>query len=137
MYLARTNCGGLGVSVVRDGQLVVAAGVVTAVPLGNVEAFVSWELIREAEALFRKRSSDFAFPELPVEVKIGGEKRVLFKGWPQLGPYKIFVVHGFLRGVPGRDECLGISQVDACPDTTASCSALLLDSVDALEMVNW
>ena len=138
MHMARTCCGGLGISVIRDGQLVVAAGAVTAVPLGNdIEARVCRELIQQAEALFRARDPDFEFLEFPVEVRVGNERRVLFRGWPQLGAYKIFSKHGFLSGLPGMDECLGISQMGACPDTTASCSALLMDSAGALEMVRW
>ena len=34
IHLVRTECGGLGISIIRHGELVVAVGAITAVPLG-------------------------------------------------------------------------------------------------------
>ena len=35
IYLSRTHCGGLGISVLREGELLVAIGAVTRLPLGS------------------------------------------------------------------------------------------------------
>lgn len=111
LNMTRTPCGGLGVSVIRDGLLVVAAGAVTAVPLGP-----------EFEA--RIAADDFEFPELSAEVKVGSLTYDVWKG------------HDFLPGVPGNDECLSISLNGVCPAAAAQSSAILLD-LDGLRMVEW
>ena len=103
LYITRTGCGGLGVSVVRGGRLVAAVGAVTEVPLGDsVSVRFPHDTIREAELVFSKLDSRFEFPELPIEVRVGAEQRVLYRGRPQMAGYQVFVEHGFYRGTPGN-----------------------------------
>lgn len=76
LNMTRTPSGGLGVSIVRDGCLVAAAGAVTALPLGpDFEARIA--------------ADDLEFPDLSGEIKVGGHTYDVWKG------------HDFLPGVPG------------------------------------
>jgi hypothetical protein len=129
-----TDCGGLGLSVVRDGELVVAVGAVASVPLGStVHARFPHEVIEEAESLFRKRDPEFSFGELPIELTVAGQTIVLSQGCRTIQGYEICVFHGFYPGIPGMDECVAIAAIGSCPDTTANASAQLFDG-GALEL---
>ncbi len=137
LYVARTGCGGVGLSVLRDGRLVVAVGAVTSVPLGStVDARCPHEVITEAESLFRKLDSTFEFCELPIELTVGGEKAILPGSSSRLQGYEIYVLHGFYRGTPGVNECVAITASGSCPATAANASAQLLDA-DALDVEQW
>jgi len=138
IHLVRTARGGLGIAVLREGQLVVAAGAVVSMPLGHgIEVSFPWRVIRAAETKFRKVDPEFEFPESPVEIKIGDERQVLFRGWHKTGHFKVFVEHGIIAGIPGTDECIGISAIGACPEMFASCSALLLSWPNGLKLERW
>jgi hypothetical protein len=51
-----------------------------------------------------------ARPAPAIELSVGGVTRILHGGRPTLGPYEVFVRHGFLRGMPGTDESLSIER---------------------------
>ena len=58
----------------RDGELVFAAGVVTFVPLGKRgTARIPLDPIREAEEVSKKHDEEFKFLEYPVEVTVDGK----------------------------------------------------------------
>ena len=138
IHVARTSCGGLGVSAIRGGQLVVAVGAVTAVPLGSgIEARIPADLIAAATAVFRQRAPDFEFSELPIEFSVNGSHSVLYGGRPTLEPFDVFVAHGFLKGLPGTSECAAICRKGVCPNDAANASAFLLDCRDALSISRW
>jgi hypothetical protein len=138
LHVARTGCGGLGLSVVRRGRLVAAIGAVTAVPHGgSVSVRIPWEVIRDAEQVFSRLDPSFEFPEVPIEVHVGSERRVLYRGRPRLASYEVFVEHGFYPGTPGTSECAAISLIGSCPDTAAICSAQLLEYADLSDIVRW
>jgi len=138
LCLARTACGGLALSIIRDGQLVAAVGAVSAVPLGKfVHVRTPIDTIRAAEEVFRKQDAEFEFGHLPVEIQIREQTRIMYRGRPRLDSYDVFVDHGFYRGLPGDDECVAIAMIGACPGVAAIASAQLLDFPDALEMVRW
>jgi len=137
VYLSRTNCGGLGISVIREGILVAAVGAVTAVPLGSgVQARVPWDLAQEAEDVFRRRDSQFELPEIPLELRVGSQLWLSYGGGKRMEDYEAFVEHGFDQDEDGRNECAAISRIGACSCTGANASALLLDT-DRLETVPW
>jgi hypothetical protein len=137
LHMARTSCGRVGVSAIRSGQLIFAAGAVTAVPLGcDFEAQVPHDLVREAEAVFRKRDSGFQFAEYPVEIRVFKERHIRYNGRMNLGPFEVWVLHGHERGYPGRDECVSVVRTNSCPVVDANSSALFLDT-DTLEMLRW
>jgi hypothetical protein len=135
LYMARTPCAGLALSAVRDGNLVFAIGAVTKVPLGNnVSARMPLELLEEAEAIFRRSDRTFEFRELPIELTSGTAACLLPGGSASIEGYDIRILHGFLVGIPGTDECLAISRKGLCSDVAAGCSARLID-VDGMALV--
>jgi hypothetical protein len=137
VHIARTGCG-LGLSVLRDDRLLSAIGAVTAVPHGEqVAVRFAEEAIREATAAFRRVDPQFTFRELPIEIQIGSERRVLYGGSSSIGNYDVYVDHGFYAGLPGRSECVALSLSGSWPHTAASCSALLLEYRDLTEIVPW
>jgi len=137
LHLARTNCGGLGLSVLRGGELVVAVGAVTAVPLGpKVRATIPGDLIEDATAVFQRRDPGFRFRECPVEVSVSSSRSILYGPRRNIEDYRVFLVHGFLAGVPGTNECGAIYHTGACPDAAAAASAMLMDG-HALSMCTW
>jgi hypothetical protein len=137
LSVVHTACGGNGVSVVRNGCLLVAVGAVTHVPLGStVEARIPRDVIAEAESLFRRLDSSFEFRELPIELTIAGRKAILPGGSGAFPGYEVSVLRGFHNGTPGVDECVAIAASGSCPGPAANASARLLDA-DGLEVGSW
>jgi hypothetical protein len=138
LHLARTAAGGVGFSVIRGGELVMAVGALTAVPLGRrVVARIPMDLVASAEAVFRTRDPKFEFRGGPVEVSVSGSAAILYGGRRTVADYELFVLHGFLRGMPGVDECGALWQDGQCPEVAAQASAMLMDGPDALAISRW
>ena len=128
LYLTRTACGGIGLSILRQDQLVAAAGAITSVPLGlGVSARNPFDLVDQAEAVFRQRDRNYQLADRPIELEIAGESRILHNGRLQMGPYEVFVRHGSSLGLPGLDASASIELRGVCPDTAAHTTAQLLD----------
>lgn len=137
LHMVRTPCGGIGISAIRSNQLIFAVGAITQVPLGSTfEAKLPSDLIREAEAVFRKRENGFQLSEYPIEVKASGERCIAYRGRFALGCFEVWILRVFCPGMPGTDECLSVAQKGACQVVDANCSALFLDS-GRMEMVRW
>ena len=137
LHMARTGCGGLGLSLLRENRLVFAVGAVSSVPLGDgVQAATRSLLVREAESVFRKVDPKFEFPELPLQISIGGHSRILFRGWLELGDYVSWVEHGYLPCIPGVNECASIALKGACGASPSSLTAQLLNDGE-IEVVPW
>lgn len=157
IHMARTERGGLGLSILRNRQLVFAVGAVTAVPLGeDVRARIAPEL--QNDAIARLEPPDGARDwnptaqyrhEWPVEITIGGATHLFFCGNVGIHGIQLFMAHGFraraadissvgfpkmtsVRGVLGTDECIALSRFGRCSNVGANASALLLDA-DGLE----
>jgi hypothetical protein len=126
VYFARTPCAGVGISVMRGETLVAAAGAVTAVPLGRDVVVGAPAVMEAVHALFEQVDADYALPEIPLEVRIGGQGKVRHCGTGTHGPYWIYIVHGFHPGMPGTDECVAIALVGSFPETPTSSTAQLL-----------
>jgi hypothetical protein len=132
LHLVRTRCAGLGLSLLRNGRLILALGAINAVPLGdNVQASTPGDLIRQAEFVFRQRDPAFELSEYPVQVTVDGHTRIAFRGMRQLGDYNVWVLHGFVDGDPGTAECVAIALKGACGPAPATRSARWLE--DELE----
>ena len=72
LYISRTHCEGLGLSVLRDGELIAAAGAVMHVPLGPpVNVRYPHELVEEAEAVFRARDPEYDTWNYPAQLRVG------------------------------------------------------------------
>jgi hypothetical protein len=137
IHVARTGTGGLGISVIRGETLLAAAGAVTAVPLGNdLVARYPVEVMQAVEALFRELDPMVELPEVPIEIRTGDQRRILCRANLVLGPYRVFMIHGFYTGTPGTDACAAITRVGAGPEIAASSSAQLLDGGE-IELVGW
>ena len=135
LHIARTHCGGLGVSALRDGSLIFAAGAVTAVPLGDsVSVKTPEDLVEEAGTVFKSRDPRFTFRELPIEVRVGEQLSVSFTQFDSLGQYHVYVAHGFRPGLPGTDECVGLGRMDVCKANAGRASAEILEHY-GLEMI--
>src|SRR5262245_13917739 len=128
LNISRTACAGLGLSVLRDGRLVAAAGAVSAVPLGpDVSVRHTFDLVQRAEAVFRVRDPEYEMWDHPVELRVGNVTRILHLGRPTIGDYEILVRHGFIAGMPGTAESVSIELRRVCPDTAAHTSAQLME----------
>ncbi len=138
IHLVRTECGGLGISIIRHGELVVAVGAITAVPLGpDARSSTPVDLVAAAQAVFRKRDSDFEFQEYPLEISVGRSCFLLLGGRRISALYELFVKHGFQPGEPGTAECGVICRKPWCPIEGAIPSAFLLEGPGALTMTRW
>ena len=123
--------GGFGISVVRDGILVGAAGSVSHVPLGDgIAVTYPAHLVSKAEALFRAIDRKYRMLECPVEVTVRDTTRYLHYGRPTIGEYEIFVVHAFRHG----RECIAVTRLKVCPDCAATLTACALEARDAIEV---
>jgi hypothetical protein len=139
VHIARSGRGGLGISVVRGPHLVMAAGVVTAVPLGDVRARIAADRQREAIADLRPplgvrgwNAAELYAHELPLELWVGGREHLDFHLNGIIGDFEAFMVHG--RREPGPDECVALSRLKQCSPIGARASALLL-AADGLRAV--
>ena len=129
LHISRTQCAGLGLSILRNEELVAAAGAVTCVPLGpTVNVRYTHELIEEAEAIFRARDPEYDMRNYPVELRVGDVLHILHEGRPTMGDYEILVRHGRIWGMPGTDECVSIERLKICPSTAAHNSAQLMEA---------
>ena len=132
------TCGRLGLSLIREGELVFAAGAITVAPLGErVKARIPNDLIQAAEAIFKKQDETFEFHEYPIEVKVGSEQRILYGGWRQVGGYHVCMMHGFRwEPMPGESECGALLSVGACHVSAAFFTEQLLNAT-SYEIVGW
>jgi hypothetical protein len=129
VHISRTHCAGLGLSVLRDGELVAAAGAVIDVPLGpTVSVRHPRELIEGAEAIFKARDPEYHMRNYPVELRVGDGLHIIHAGRPTVGDYEILVRHGHIWGIPGRGECVSIERLGICPSTAAHNSAQLMEA---------
>jgi hypothetical protein len=109
-HMARTICGGLGVSALRQDNLIFAAGAISAVPLGSrIQAKITGDLILAAERIFRQHDPEFYFPEQPNEIRDAETCNILFHGSVRRNGYHIWVRHGAYQCDGGTEECLAIS----------------------------
>lgn len=126
-HIARTCCGGVGASAIREGKLIFAVGAVRAVPLGSeISVKIPYELLTKAEAILRQRDPEFELPHHPIEICIGDRPTILYGGHLQMGGYHVWVEHGFLLGMPGTEESVSITLGEACDWVAGSASAQLL-----------
>ena len=129
IHMIRTQTADLGLSVVRDGKLLLAVGAVTAVPLGDsVSATGCWGLAQQAEKVFQQYDPDFELRECPIRISVGGTTVVLQAGGRELGGYAVRAEHGFIRGLPGTYECAAIWKLGASPETAVIATSLLLQN---------
>lgn len=138
LHLVRTGTGAFGLSVVRDGRLMAAAGAVSSVALGrDVSVRIPWDEVREADGVLRRLDPEFEFPHLPVEVRCGAGRCVCHGGRRRIGGYAVYIEHGFYRGVPGVCECVALSAIGEWPETDTISSAQLMEYRDLTTTEAW
>lgn len=130
MHIAQSYHDGVGVSVLRSGALVAAAGAVSAVPLGDSIVVRRPAEAGQVHAIYRARDPLYEEWEVPVQIETALGLRLLHRGRGELGGHDFFVVHGFVRGI----ECVAISLLGVCPDCAATLTAPLLTKPDAIRM---
>ena len=137
LYLRKTGCEGLALSVVRRGELVVALGAVTEVPLGdNVSAKLNEEVLAEALPAFARVDPGFEFPSVPIEVTVAGTPAILFEGWREVNGYQIKVEHCFRRAIPGI-ECRAAIWTGGIKRFKATVSSLEMMWSEGIRMTPW
>jgi hypothetical protein len=105
---------GFGASAIRQGKLIFAVGHVTAVPLGfGISARMPSDLLEEAQAVFRRRDSEFEFLELPIELCIGDTCRIIYRGHVQMAGYHVRIENVFRLADGAPPECVSISLDEA------------------------
>ena len=129
LSLRRDSGAGLSISILRNKELVVAAGALCSVPLGKrVRIFFPVAATEKAEAAFREVDPDFRFIERMLAIEVDSETRMLRKGRSDFGSYAVFVVSLGLG--MGPTEVLGISDMNLCSPVAGSASAQLMAAYD-------
>jgi len=137
LNITRDGTGRWGLSLIREGELVFAAGAITAVPLGErVKTKIPYDLIQAAEALFKKQDEAFEFYEYPIEVTVGSEQRIFYGGRRLVGGYHVSLMHGFRIGELGENACGALLSVGACHVSAAFFAERLLD-YSSYEISRW
>lgn len=135
-HISRTPRGGLGLSVIRDGNLIAAVGAVSYVPLGpDVSVHTPGDLVAQAEKIFQARDPNYLMIPYPTELTVEGATRIIHSGRLRMGPYEISVRHGVARGLPGVDGSVSIERCGVCPDAAAFVSAELLEQTGEVKIV--
>jgi hypothetical protein len=138
LHLARTHCCGLGLSLFRNGRLVLAVGAISAVPRGdNIQLSSPHDLIQQMNSLFQQRDPTFELNEYPLEISVDGQVRILFRGLRQCGDYNVWVLHGFVPGFPGTNESVAISLRGVAGPAYAPATRSARWMEDELEMRGW
>ena len=133
LYLARTHCGGIGISLLRADALVLAVGAVTSLPLGR-DVRVTRGPLPESESLSARTPPG----EVWLEFSITGEMQTLRdRQAAQVASYDVYVERCWAVGMPGEDECVAISiRDDPGLRDRATRSAILLGNGE-LRLRGW
>jgi hypothetical protein len=130
LYVVRTGSGGIGLSLLRNKQLVLAIGAVTAVPLGN-----NIQVIKSPKGSYRFVDH---LKDTWLEFQVGNEQlKLRDRTVTDIGNYQIYVEACWEDGIPGVDECVSVSVANNPSVNLASLrSAILLRSSD-LKLTRW
>ena len=142
LHLRRVTDGAVGLSVLRSGQLVMAIGPLTALPLGDdIAARWPTDLRDEITELFRRRDPIYVadglthaiFPS-PLEVRVGHEVALVGRTKRLVGEFEVVLADG-ATGAFGIPTGFGsICRIGAGSRLGATLTAQLLMQEDALEM---
>jgi hypothetical protein len=127
LHLTLTPRGALGLSLFRDGNLMVALGAVTAVPLGDLHVIVRRDRLsmNAAPPGVSKWKPPGLYPlevtsrDEPPRKPEGYQIRVWYRAWPP---------------PEDADECLSIVRRNSCPTIEAYATTHLLAMSDALHI---
>ena len=130
LYLVRDYSGGIGLSLLRQGRLVLALGVVTEVPLGK-----DIQIIRCAS---KTEPWEDLEPDTWLDLRVGSDQLILReREAKELGGYHIYMEHGWSDGVPVMGECLSLSVLDSPSLMIAAMRSAILIANGSLKITRW
>ncbi len=130
--------GGVGLSVIRDRELLLACGAVTAVPCGRVKVTIPWQLMQRAEVPLQSRDSSFAFPQHPLQFEIDDLIKIMFLGRFEKNEFRVRVFRPFGNGrLITSDECVAINRLGMKLEGPVHATSLLLSKPSALSWTKW
>ena len=127
LNVVRTATADIGVSLLRAGNLIAAAGAVTQVPLGeaiSVHGGSNPDLRDHAFGLFSRAVDtwlDISFGSQTLRLRAGPEIII--------GDYSVSVLHCFRFGIPGKYESVAISRVGTGHESSVRASEYLTTHV--------
>jgi hypothetical protein len=130
--LVRTGTADIGVSTLRDGELLWAVGAVTAVPLGPMVRVQGGPAVKTA-------LNEWPRTDTWVEVSIGAQTSRLHDGEElTLGEYRVTLARAFKDGIPGQYENAAISRHgSAAHDAVIRAAGILGESNAGLTLNTW
>lgn len=130
LYVVRTGCGGMGLSVLRHGRLILAIGAVRDLPLGEDLKIV---IPRTDDERWPKAAADNW-----LEFKVGIEQSKLRqREVAVVDNYHLYVERCWEDGEPGTDESVSICIAGNSTMETAAMRSAILISSGNLKMVSW
>src|SRR5262249_53384002 len=129
LYIIRTGCGGIGLSVLRREELILAIGAIAEVPLGN-EIKVTWHPLRASW-------NDFV-TDTWLELRVQSHSITLReRETAEIEDYCIYVERKWEPGTPGTDGYVSICRaVDSRMRVAAMRSVVLLGQ-RGMKLVSW
>ena len=129
LYATRSGCGGLGVSVLRGGELVIGLGAVSLAPLGESVA------VRRHPNLER---GAFDPDETWLEMHVGDDcRRLAPREITLLGGYAAYVDDPWLLGDPGDDESAAVFPQGDETLTNAAVRSAIIIAYSGTEFTSW
>jgi hypothetical protein len=131
LYVTRTGCGGIGMSVLRGQELILAVGALRSVPLGS-----------EMQVQVHPRGEDSIWDDPATDTWLKFNVRnqsvtLQDREVSEVEGYYIYVERCWGYGIPGTDECISICVADDSKIRIAAMrSAILLANTD-LKTVAW
>jgi len=131
LYLKRTGSGGIGMSLLRRQELILAVGAVRSIPLGS-----------EVKVKVNPHSKDAFWREKPtdtwMEFVLRNQSLILReREAAEIEGYYIYVERCWEYGIPGIDECVSICAADDLKMRISAMRSAILIANDDLKTVAW
>ena len=132
IYMTRGPTSDLGLSLLRQGDLVVAVGHARSVPLGRVALRSTAERVSAPPWLGGQQ------PQGPVQFRCGSEERSIGERESgEIGDYDLYVERLEQWGFPGKTECVAISRKEVANLKIAAMRSAILLANSNQETVGW
>lgn len=128
LYLSRTGTGDIGLSVLRQQNLIIAIGAVTAVPLGG-----ELQVVHRSEGNWKMPST-----KTWLEFRAGGRHLGLRgREFSEIGDFHVYVERCWEFGIPGTGECVSVCVGDDQAIRIATIRSAVLIRNHVLKLVQW
>jgi hypothetical protein len=128
LFLVRTGCGGIGLSLLRDEKLILATGAITSVPLGP-----DMKVIAGPDDYDPLSPSD-TWLEFSVE---GERVKLRERDVAEQGSYFTYVERCWKMGIPGTNSCVSVCLRDDLALRVAAIRSAILLANGNLKLVSW